>query len=101
MWPRIFDTLKIPGKMALAGILHPPLSRIECRPMAIFDCRLASNSSDTVHVSFVQVAMNSGDNQGPDRDVLRSIAKGPPSSAEKIMEAESAAADQHSAVLQS
>jgi hypothetical protein len=41
-------------------------------------------SSDTVYVSFVQVAMNSGDNQGPDRDVrerianlMQSIGKGP------------------------
>ena len=52
--------------------------------MIIFDCPLASNSSDTVHISFVQVAMNSGDNQGPDRDVrerivnlMQSIGKGP------------------------
>ena len=57
---------------------------IECRPMIIFDCCLASNSSDTVHVSFVQVAMNSWNNQGPDRDVrerivklMQSIGKGP------------------------
>ena len=52
--------------------------------MIILDCSLASHSSDTVHVSFVQVAMNSRDNQGPDRDVcerivnlMQSIGKGP------------------------
>jgi hypothetical protein len=31
-------------------------------------------SIDTIHVSFAQVAMNSGDNQGPDRDVRERIA---------------------------
>ena len=52
--------------------------------MIISDCRLASSYSDTVHVSVVQVVMNSGDNQGPDRDVrerivnlMQSIGKGP------------------------
>jgi hypothetical protein len=41
-------------------------------------------SSDTVNVSFVQVAMSSRDNQGPDRDLrarivnlMQSIGKGP------------------------
>jgi hypothetical protein len=52
--------------------------------MITFDCHLASNSSNRVHVSFGQVVMNSGDNQGPDRDVrervvnlMQSIGKGP------------------------
>jgi len=52
--------------------------------MITFDCQPDSNSSDAVHVSFVQVSMNSGDNQGPDRDVrerianlMQSIGKGP------------------------
>jgi cell division septum initiation protein DivIVA len=55
--------------------------------MIISDCRLASSCSDTVdtvHVSFAQAAMNSGDNQGPDRDarerivnLMQSIGKGP------------------------
>ena len=62
----------------------PAALRVKCRPMIVFDCHLASASSDTIHVFFVQVAMNSGDNQGPDRDVsdrignlMRSIGKGP------------------------
>jgi cell division septum initiation protein DivIVA len=64
------------------------------------DCHLASNSSDTVHVSFVQVAMNSGDNQGPDRDVrerfvnlMQSIGKGPKKQipAEELQKLKSAA----------
>jgi hypothetical protein len=89
-----------PGKMAIAGMLHAPLSRIECRPMIIFDCHLVSNSSDTVHVSFLQVAMNSRDNQGPDRDVrerivklMQSIGKGPKKQipAEELPKLESAA----------
>jgi cell division septum initiation protein DivIVA len=84
--------------------------------MIIFDCRLASNSTDTVHVSFVQVAMNSGDNQGMDRDVrerivnlMQSIGKGskkqiPPEELQKLKSAASrldqmlkaaANADQH------
>jgi len=62
----------------------PFSGRVECGAMIIFDCHLASTSSDTVYVSFVQVGMNSGDNQGPDRDVrerignlMHSIGKGP------------------------
>src|SRR6202034_4115872 len=47
-----------PGKIAIAGIFHPQLSRIECRPMIVFHCHFASNSSNSVHVFFVQVAMN-------------------------------------------
>lgn len=52
--------------------------------MIIFDCRLDSSSSDTIHVSCVQVPMNSRDNQGPDRDMrarivnlMQSIETGP------------------------
>jgi cell division septum initiation protein DivIVA len=52
--------------------------------MILFDCHLASNSFDTVHLSFVQVAMNSEDNQGPERaarerivNLMQSIGKGP------------------------
>jgi hypothetical protein len=71
--------------------------------MIIFDCRLASNSSDAVYVSlclFVQVAMNSRDNQGPDREVrarivnlMQSIGKGPKKQipAEELQKLKSAA----------
>jgi len=68
--------------------------------MIISDCRLASSYSDTVHVSVVQVVMNSGDNQGPDRDVrerivnlMQSIGKGPKRqvSAEELQKLKSAA----------
>ena len=52
--------------------------------MVVFDSQFASNSTAIVHVSVVQVVMNSGDNQGPDRDVrerianlMQSIGKGP------------------------
>jgi hypothetical protein len=40
-----------PGQMAIVGMLYPLLSGIESHPMIIFDCHLASNSSDTVYVS--------------------------------------------------
>ena len=68
--------------------------------MIIFDCHLASSFSDAVHVSFVQVPMNSGDNQGPDRDVrekivnrMQSIGKGPQKQipAEELQKLKSAA----------
>jgi hypothetical protein len=68
--------------------------------MIIFDCRLASNSSNNVHASFEQVAMNSGDNQGPGRDVrekivnlMQSIGKGPKKQipAEELQKLKSAA----------
>jgi hypothetical protein len=84
-------------------MLYPPLCGIEGRPMIIFDCHLASNSSATVHVSlcfFVQMAMNSRDNQGPDRDVregivnrMQSIGKGPEKEipAEELQKLKSAA----------
>jgi hypothetical protein len=89
--------------MATVRMLDPPIFRIECRAMIIFDCRLASNSSDTVYVSLcfvVQVAMNSGDNQGPDREVrarivnlMQSIGKGPKKQipAEELQKLKSAA----------
>jgi hypothetical protein len=86
--------------MAIAEMLHPPLSRIECRAMIIFDCRLDSDSSDTIHISCVQVPMNSRDNQGPDRDMretianlMQSIGKGPKKQvpAEELQKLKSAA----------
>ena len=42
-------SLKFPWEDGHSRMLHPPLSRVECRRMVIFDCHLASNSSDTVH----------------------------------------------------
>ena len=64
------------------------------------DCHLASNSTDSVHASFVQVIMNSGDNEGPDRDVrerivnlMQSIGQGPQKQipAEELQKLKSAA----------
>jgi len=65
-----------------------------------FDSQFAPTSSDIVHVSVVQVAMNSEDNQGPDRDLrerianlLQSIGKGPKKQtpAEELQKLKSAA----------
>ena len=68
--------------------------------MLIFNRHLASNFSDNVRVSFAQIAMNSGDNKGPDRDVrerivhlIQSIGKGPKKQipAEELQKLKSAA----------
>ncbi len=67
--------------------------------MIVFNC-LASNSSDTVRVSYGRVAMNSGDNQGPNRNVrdrimslMQSIGTGPKKEvpAEELQKLKSAA----------
>jgi hypothetical protein len=68
--------------------------------MIVFDSEFASTSSDIVHVSVVQVVMNSEDNQGPDRVVrdriaslMQAIGKGPKKQtpAEELQKLKSAA----------
>jgi hypothetical protein len=68
--------------------------------MIVFDSQFASTSSDIAMFFVMQVVMNSGDNQGPDRDVrarvvnlMQSIGKGPKKQipAEELQKLKSAA----------